>query len=120
MEEKKMKIKIVSVVLTIFLMTVISSLAGVDIVLVEKNSVIPDSLNQKINQPPVFDFIIISPSEFSNNLEPLLAHKKSHGIETQIVTLEEIYGGTYFPVEGCVRQHGRRLKYHEPVYFYSK
>lgn len=37
------------------------------------------------------DLVIITPSEFSNNLDPLVSHKISHGIETNLVTLEEIY-----------------------------
>lgn len=36
------------------------------------------------------DLVIITPSEFSNNLQPLITHKNSYGITTKFVTLEEI------------------------------
>jgi len=39
-----------------------------------------------------YDLVIITPSEFYSNLKPLVDHKNSYGIETNIVTLEDIYG----------------------------
>jgi hypothetical protein len=39
-----------------------------------------------------YSFLIISPSEFSDNLQPLVEHKNNHNISTKIVTLEEING----------------------------
>jgi len=45
----------------------------------------------KINTP-TNDLVIITPSEFLVNLEPLVFHKISNGIETHIETLENIYG----------------------------
>ena len=38
-----------------------------------------------------YDLLIITPSEFSDDLQPLIEHKNSHGIETQLVTLDFIY-----------------------------
>jgi len=37
------------------------------------------------------DLVVIAPSEFLNNLEPLVSHKSSYGIETKLITLEDIY-----------------------------
>jgi hypothetical protein len=38
-----------------------------------------------------YDLVIISPSEFSNELQPLIAHKISIGVNTILKTTEEIY-----------------------------
>jgi hypothetical protein len=47
-----------------------------------------------------YDFLIISPSSFSENLERLIQHKTSHGIKTKLITIQDIYQDTYFSVEG--------------------
>jgi Peptidase family C25/PKD domain len=39
-----------------------------------------------------YDMVIIAPSEFSLNLQPLIDHKNSHGVQTILKTTEEIYG----------------------------
>ena len=39
-----------------------------------------------------YDLVIVTPSEFYSNLASLVSHKNSYGIETNLVTLEEIYG----------------------------
>ena len=39
-----------------------------------------------------FDFLIITPAEFTANLQPLVEHKNNHHIATKLVTLEEING----------------------------
>jgi len=39
-----------------------------------------------------YDLVIITPSEFYSNLQPLVDHKNSYEIETKLVMLEEIYG----------------------------
>lgn len=56
-----------------------------------------------------YDMIIIAPSEFSDALQPLLDHKEQHGIATRLVTLDEIYGGTVFEVQG--RDDAEKVKY---------
>jgi hypothetical protein len=56
-----------------------------------------------------YDFIIITPEEFSGELEPLKEHKEGHGIATRIITLLDISTGVYFPVEG--RDAAEQLKY---------
>lgn len=47
-----------------------------------------------------YDLIILSPTEFIDNLQPLVDHKQNRNISTKLVSLEDIYYGTYFPVEG--------------------
>lgn len=57
----------------------------------------------------VYDLVIISEDEFSSDLQTLVAHKTSRGISTKLVTLSDIYSGTYFPVQG--RDHQEEIKY---------
>jgi hypothetical protein len=56
-----------------------------------------------------YDFIIITPADFSNELQPLLAHKEQHKIVTKIVTLDDIYNSVYFPLQG--RDDPEKIKY---------
>ena len=56
-----------------------------------------------------FDFIIITPSDFSEELLPLLTHKENLGISTKIITLDDIYESIYFPVNG--RDAPEQIKY---------
>lgn len=55
------------------------------------------------------DLLLIAPSEFTDELQPLVAHKESHGISTVLVTCDEIYDGTYFAATG--RDDAERIKY---------
>jgi len=56
-----------------------------------------------------YDYIIISPAYFSNELQPLVTHKEKHTILTKIVTLDDIYDSIYFPVQG--RDDAEKIKY---------
>jgi hypothetical protein len=56
-----------------------------------------------------YSLLILSPSSFLTQLQSLAEHKTSFGISTKIVTLEEIYNGNYFPVEGNDDQE--KIKY---------
>ena len=56
-----------------------------------------------------FDFLIITPSIFLNELQPLKEHKEQHDIITKIVTLDDIYNSVFFPVEG--RDDAEQIKY---------
>jgi hypothetical protein len=47
-----------------------------------------------------FKLIILTPSKFKDDLLPLVARKLNRNISTKLVTLDEIYGGTYFPNQG--------------------
>ncbi len=56
-----------------------------------------------------YDFIILTPINFSNELQPLLEHKENHGIFTKIITLDDIYNSNYFSAYG--RDDAEKIKY---------
>ncbi len=41
-------------------------------------------------EPDVYDMVIIAPEKFSNEFQPLINHKNSHGVNTTLKTVEEI------------------------------
>jgi hypothetical protein len=45
----------------------------------------------EVNYPDEYDLLIITPSEFTSSLIPLVEHKNAFGMLTKMVTLEEIY-----------------------------
>ena len=53
--------------------------------------------------------LIIAPVEFEEKLQPFVTHKESKGITTILATLEDIYDGSHFPVEG--RDEAEKVKY---------
>ena len=55
------------------------------------------------------DLLIITPQEFSDALQPLVQHKEDHGLATKMASLDEIYSGEYFDVEG--RDNPEKVKY---------
>jgi len=57
----------------------------------------------------VYDLLIVTPAQFSDALQPLVDHKNSHGISTMLVTLDEIYNGNYFSIQG--RDDAEKIKY---------
>ncbi len=67
---------------------------------VEKN-ILPGYAEEKL--------LIISPSDFLEELKPLKDYKESIGIETILVNPEEIYNATYFPSTG--RDEPEKIKY---------
>ena len=83
----------------------------------EKHITTANELNVIIDYTPVpqtasnemYDLIIISPEEYTSTLEPLVSHKNTNGVLTKLVTLEEIYDGTYFSVQGDDDQE--KIKY---------
>jgi len=56
-----------------------------------------------------YNFLVLSPDEYANELEDLVAHKNNRGLKTKLVTLDEIYQSQYFPVEG--RDDPEKVKY---------
>lgn len=56
-----------------------------------------------------YDFIILGPSEYSDELAPLVTHKIGRGISTIFVSLSDIYTGAHFPVTG--RDDPEKIKY---------
>jgi hypothetical protein len=64
-------------------------------------------------EPAVFndqyDFIVLGPSEFSDELAPLITHKIGRGISTIFISLSDIYSGVHFPATG--RDDQEKIKY---------
>ncbi len=56
-----------------------------------------------------YDLVIITPLQFSDALQPLVEHKNNYGVATNLVTLDEIYEGNYFPARG--RDDAEKIKY---------
>ena len=57
----------------------------------------------------VYKLVILAPSKWAAAVQPLVAHKISHGITTKLVTREDACNGTYFPAQG--RDCAERMKY---------
>jgi len=56
-----------------------------------------------------YDFVILSPEEYADELEDLVIHKNDRGVITKLVTLDEVYTGTYFPRDG--RDESEKIKF---------
>jgi hypothetical protein len=56
-----------------------------------------------------YDMIIICKDSYASLLKPLVAHKNTHGIQTKLILLSDIYAGTYFPAQGKDKQE--QIKY---------
>jgi hypothetical protein len=74
------------------------------------SAIFPITINAdyKINQIS-YDMIIIAPSYFSQNLEPLISHKNNLGLKTIFISIDDIYNEVYFPVKG--RDDPEKIKY---------
>ena len=59
--------------------------------------------------PDSYDMVIITPTDFSEELQPLVDYKNDGTVDTILVTLDDIYIGTYFPVWG--RDEQEQIKY---------
>jgi hypothetical protein len=57
----------------------------------------------------LYEFLIISPEEFTLPLQNLVVHKNNIDVKTKLVSLEEIYDSTYFLLEGYDPQE--QIKY---------
>ncbi len=62
-----------------------------------------------LSLPDTYDLLIISPEEFTDKLEELVTHKENQGVKTTLVTTNDIYTGTFFPVQG--RDDAEKVKY---------
>ena len=56
-----------------------------------------------------YDLLILTPDDLVDTFVPLLAHKQQHGVSAKIVSLTEVYSGTYFSAMG--RDPAETLKY---------
>jgi hypothetical protein len=55
----------------------------------------------------VYSLLIITPSIFKNELQPLVKHKNAHGLSTKLVTLPEVYHQMYW----YGRDNAEKIKY---------
>jgi len=56
-----------------------------------------------------YDLLILAQSNFKRVLYPLVNHKNEIGVLTILISLDDIYDGTYFPVQG--RDKAEKIKY---------
>ena len=67
--------------------------------------VIYDQSDKPVIFSDEYDMVIIAPEKFSKNLQPLINHKNSHGIQTILKTTESIYS------EFSGRDQPEKIKY---------
>jgi len=56
-----------------------------------------------------YELVVLTPSQFSSQLNSLVTHKNNRGIPTKLVSLNEIFAGSYFPVQG--EDEPEKIKY---------
>jgi hypothetical protein len=56
-----------------------------------------------------YDMIIIAPSSYSSSLDSFIEHKNNREIMSKFVSIDDIYSGTYFEVQG--RDDPEKIKY---------
>jgi hypothetical protein len=56
-----------------------------------------------------YKLVVIGPAEYNSQISPLITHKIGKGVTSKFVSLDEIYGGTYFPATG--RDSQEKIKY---------
>ena len=61
------------------------------------------------NSDKIFSLLIIAPEEFTSTLLPLVDHKIANGINTKLVSLDQVFDGDFFSVEGNDQQE--QIKY---------
>jgi len=57
----------------------------------------------------IFELLVLSPDNFENELDDLINHKFNNGILSKFVSLNDIYNGVFFPVQG--RDNQEKIKY---------
>jgi len=85
---------------------------GLNIIEVARGVNIKIKVKEPTNKPlysDEYDMIIITPSEFVEDLEPLKDYKDDCGVKSIIVTLNDINTGNYFPAQG--RDQQEKIKY---------
>jgi len=67
------------------------------------------SKNQAATFDEEYDSIVLTPSKYSSELTTLVTHKNNRDVSTKLVTLNDIYYGTYFTAQG--RDDPEKIKY---------
>ncbi|MDI6916654.1 MAG: C25 family cysteine peptidase [Thermoplasmatales archaeon] len=68
-----------------------------------------EKISKDVGGKGLYDMVVISPSSFTTILEDFAEYKNSTNIITKAVTLDEIYNGKYFVVQG--RDDEEKIKY---------
>ena len=70
------------------------------------------SSTQRSRNEESYDLVILSPSAYLNDLQPLVEHKEDHGLKTKLVCLNEIYDETYFDLSDTYnRDNQEKIKW---------
>mgnify|MGYP001050177522 CR=1 FL=1 len=83
-----------------------STLAGLGTV---QHTEIVTSQEGETSKLETYDLLVISPAVWTDEVQRLAEHKEQHGLATKLVTLDDIYTGAYFAVEG--RDDAEQIKY---------
>jgi hypothetical protein len=86
-----MKIKRIIFVAISLILFGMSSIIGISTLVSDKEEGITLSALSVVSQNHSLDLVIIAPEKFSLDLQPLINHKNSHGVQTTLKTTEDIY-----------------------------
>ena len=75
------------------------------------------SLSLDDDEEGPYDLLVLSPSGFLADLQPLIAHKEDMGFDTKLVSLDEIYAETYFELTEQEREDYNRDEQETIKYF---
>lgn len=91
------------VIMVFLLLTSVPSTMGIP------NTLIRSASTEHSHQPTTdtYSLLIITPSLFKNEVEPLVNHKITYGLNTKLITLNEIYDQMYW--QG--RDEAEKIKY---------
>jgi len=88
----------------LFCIIVLLLMSGINVIATGQQS--PLKYNTSLDDH--YDLLIITPTNFIDELIPLKNHKEQHELPTIIVTLDDIYNNTYFPSNG--RDNPEKIK----------
>ena len=94
-----MNIKIKGIIVLLLITTLVPTIVDA---YTEKNNLFIKNLEN-------YDMIIIAPSLYNSTLETFIEHKNNHNIITKFVSIDDIYTGAYFSVQG--RDDQEKIKY---------
>ena len=73
-----------------------------------------------LDDDETYDFLILAPSGFLSELQPLVNHKEDVGLDTKLISLDEIYDETYFELTEQERENYNRDDQETIKYFLYK
>jgi hypothetical protein len=91
-------------ILLLFVGTIIGPLASATTTTIDTNYFLKEPDQATLN---MYTLLILTPTIFKNELQPLVSHKNSHGLSTKLVTLPEVYHQMYW----YGRDNAEKIKY---------